>query len=94
MKNKMQRTALWAIVGALLLLPSGPMAAQQAPVTQGSEESPNELFVPAGKSVLVNSAQPIERVAVGFGDAAEALVISLQEVLVNGKAAGETTLII
>ena len=94
MKNKMQRTTLWAIVGALLLLPSGPMAAQQAPVTQGSEESPNELFVTAGKSVLVNSALPIERVAVGFGDAAEALVISPQEVLVNGKAAGETTLII
>lgn len=61
---------------------------------QSSEESPNELFVTAGKSVIVNSALPIERVSVGFGDAAEATAVGPTEVLVNGKAPGETSLII
>ncbi len=68
-----------------------PAAAQAAP---GSEESPNELFVTVGKSVIVNSSVPIERVSVGFGDVAEATVVAPTEVLVNGKAAGETSLII
>ncbi len=65
-----------------------------APVPQSSEESPNELFVTVGKSVIVNSAVPIERVSVGFGEAAEATAVGPTEVLVNGKAPGETSLII
>ena len=64
------------------------------PAAPSSSESPNELFVTVGKSVLVNSALPIERIAVGFGDFAEATAVSPQEVLVNGKAVGETSLII
>ncbi len=68
---------------------STPQAAQP-----GSEESPNELFVTVGKSVIVNSSLPIDRVSVGFGDAAEATAVGPREVLVNGKAPGETSLII
>ena len=37
---------------------------------------------------------PIERASVGFGDVAEATAVGPMEVLVNGKAAGETSLII
>lgn len=69
-------------------------AAAQAAAAATAEESPNDLFVTVGKSVVVNSAQPIERVALGFGDFAEAQAISLQEVLVSGKAPGETSLIV
>jgi pilus assembly protein CpaC len=47
-----------------------------------------------GKSVLVDCAQPIQRVAVGIGDIAEATAISPTEIMVDGKAAGETSLII
>jgi len=65
-----------------------------APAPQTTEESPNDLFVNVGKSVIVNSDQPIQRVAIGFGDIAEATAVGPQEVLVNGKAAGETSLII
>ena len=64
------------------------------PAPSSSSDSPNELFVTVGKSVLVNSALPIERIAVGYGDFAEATAVSPQEVLVNGKAVGETSLII
>ncbi len=47
-----------------------------------------------GQSVLVDSAHPIQRISVGLGDVAEATAMSPTEVLVNGKAPGETSLII
>lgn len=53
-----------------------------------------ELAVTVGKSVLVDSPQTIERVAVSNGDLAEAVVISPHEIMVNGRAPGETSLII
>jgi pilus assembly protein CpaC len=72
---------------------AGQSPAAQTP-SQNSEESPNELFVTVGKSVIVSSASPIERVSVGFGDVAEATAVGPKEVLVNGKAPGQTSLII
>ncbi len=47
-----------------------------------------------GKSVLVDCAEPIQRVAVGLGDVAEATAISPTEIMIDGKAPGETSLII
>jgi pilus assembly protein CpaC len=81
---------------------AGPaVRAQSAPATQPPaaaettyEDSTNELSVTVGKSVLVDCAQPIQRVAVGIGDIAEATAISPTEIMVDGKAAGETSLII
>lgn len=57
-------------------------------------QTPNELFVNVGNSLLVDSATPIERVSVGFGDVAEATAVGPTEVLVNGKTPGQTSLII
>ena len=97
------RSAIAVIVSSCLLVflltsdalamqqPTQPPASQAG--RQGAEESPNELFVTVGKSVIVNSSVPIERASVGFGDVAEATAVSM-EVFVNGKAAGETSLII
>ncbi len=61
---------------------------------QATEASPNDLFVNVGKSVIIDSSLPIQRVSVGFGDVAEATAVGPQEVLVNGKAPGQTSLII
>jgi pilus assembly protein CpaC len=47
-----------------------------------------------GKSVLLDCAHPVERVAVGLGGIAEAMAISPVEIMVNGKAPGETSLIL
>lgn len=71
-------------------------AAQPAPAQNAgaANESPNDLFVNVGKSVLVDSALRIERVSVGFGEVAEASAVGPTEVLVNGKAPGQTSLII
>jgi pilus assembly protein CpaC len=61
---------------------------------QPPAESPNDLTIVAGKSALVSSEKPIERISVGFGDIAEATAVSPTEVLVNAKAPGSTSLII
>jgi pilus assembly protein CpaC len=61
---------------------------------QAAPQSSRELVLTVGKSLIVSSAADIERVAVGFGDFAEARAIGLREVLLDGKAPGETSLII
>lgn len=58
------------------------------------QDTANQLFVAVGKSVLVDSAHAIQRVAIGSGDIAEASATSPTEVMVVGKAPGETSLII
>ena len=70
--------------------------APSSPQSNGTrfEDSTNELSVAVGKAVLVDCAQPIQRVAVGQADIAEATAISPTEIMVNGKAEGETSLII
>jgi pilus assembly protein CpaC len=62
--------------------------------TQPAPSAARELTLTVGKSLVVNSAAPIDRVAVGFGDIAEARAVGPQEVLLNGKAPGETSLIL
>jgi pilus assembly protein CpaC len=75
------------------MLPKLPAAAQ-AQSAAASEETENELFVTVGKSVIVSSAAPIQRVAMGFGEVAEASAVGPREVLVSGKAVGSTSLIV
>jgi pilus assembly protein CpaC len=83
------RASALVVIGSLLASSfAGATEAQQ------QRESSNDLFVNVGKSVIVNSSLPIERVSVGFGEVAEATAVGPQEVLVNGKAPGETSLII
>ncbi|HEX4284650.1 MAG TPA: pilus assembly protein N-terminal domain-containing protein [Terracidiphilus sp.] len=59
-----------------------------------SQDSANDLSVTVGKSVVLDLARPITRIVVGLGDFAEATAVSPTQVLVNGKGAGETTLIL
>jgi len=69
-----------------------PLAQQQTQVA--SQDLANELFVTVGQSVLVDTTQPITRVAMGLGDIAEATATTPTEVMVDGKAPGTTSLII
>jgi len=71
-----------------------PPAANPPSQAPAEAQTPNELFVNVGNSLIVDSATPIERVSVGFGDIAEATAVGPTEVLVNGKAPGQTSLII
>jgi len=74
------------------LQPQTSPAPAQTPVSV--QDSTNELYVAVGKTVLVDLAKPIARVAIGLGDIAEAQATSRTEIMVNGKAPGETSLII
>jgi pilus assembly protein CpaC len=71
--------------------PAQPIAPPAAPSLQ---DSANELSVAVGKTVLVDTALPIKRVALGLGEIAEVDATSPTEIMVSGKAPGETSLII
>src|SRR6266542_3215121 len=69
----------------------GPSA---APPQETSGLVTKELTVTVGKSLIVDSPVNIQRVSVANADLADAVAITPKELVVNGKAPGETTLII
>lgn len=83
-------------VGALSLfiLLSVSVLAAQKPVQISGEDSTNDLAIAVGKTVLINVAQPIQRVAIGAKEIAEVVATSPTEVMINGKSAGQTSLIL
>ena len=56
--------------------------------------TPVDLAVAVGKSIILDTAADLRRVAVANGDLAEALAVNPREVLINGKAPGETSVIL
>jgi pilus assembly protein CpaC len=77
-----------------------PAAAKQAAPApervagQASATGPAKLVVTIGKSLIIDSPLKIERISVANGDLAEAVAVKPNEILINGKAAGETSLIV
>ena len=69
-----------------------PPAPQPAPAS--SQDSANDLYVAVGKTVLVDTAKPIKRIAIGSADIAETPAINRTAIMVSGKTVGETSLII
>ena len=76
----------------ILLVVTAVVFAQDNATNQATAS--RELSVTVGKSVLVDSPQIIERISVANGDLAEAVAITPREILINGKAPGETSLIV
>jgi len=75
-------------------VPASIMASRQDTSGNAWQEAPSNLSVIAGKSILIDCAQPVERVSVGLGDFAQATAITPSEIMLNGKTPGETSLII
>lgn len=69
---------------------------QSAANNQPSNESvaPSDLNVGISKSIILENPVGVKRLAVTNPDVAEAVAVSKGEVIVNGKAAGDTTLVI
>ena len=63
-------------------------------VASPKEDYGNELSVMVGKSVVLDMAQPITRLLVSVSDFATAMAVSPTQVVVTGKAAGETSMIL
>jgi pilus assembly protein CpaC len=81
-----------AICAEMTLLAQTPAP---APAAQGaSRDTANDLSIIVGKSALVDFNKPVVRVAVGLGDVAEATAVSPNEVMINGRAPGNTSLIV
>jgi pilus assembly protein CpaC len=81
---------LAAPAGMLCLLaglPGGLCAAEM----QGQSAS---LVVTVGKSMVLDNPMNIQRISLANGDLAEAVAVNPREVLINGKAPGETSLVI
>ncbi|HEV2132829.1 MAG TPA: pilus assembly protein N-terminal domain-containing protein [Terracidiphilus sp.] len=73
---------------------SEPNAAPLPPSPSTFHDSTNDLYLTVGKTVLVDCQYPVTRVATGLGDVAVANVVSSTEIMVDGRAAGQTSLII
>jgi len=78
--------------GAGLRAQTSPSPSQPAGVS--TQDSANDLSVAVGKTVLVDIAFPIKRIANNMGEIADVHATSPTEVMVQGKAPGETSLII
>lgn len=83
--------AMFLCAGAGLQAQTSPSPADS---TNASQDSANDLSVAVGKTVLVDTTWPIKRVAIGTGEIAEVHGTSPTEIMVNGKAPGETSLIV
>ncbi|MFN8008931.1 MAG: type II and III secretion system protein family protein [Terriglobia bacterium] len=89
----MIQTSCFLAISAWLLLNLSGFAQTGASQKPQVSEVP-QLTVIASKSVIVNTAEPIERVAVTNTEIADALVISPQQVMINGKSPGIVSLIL
>ena len=78
--------------GAAVLAQAPPPGTQPAAAT--SQDSTNDLSLAVGKSVVLDLARPVTRIVVGLGDYAMAQAVSPTQILLSGKAPGETSLII
>ena len=97
-------TAISCLASMLILFAVQSSWAQADPSTaaapaaqtgaSSNQDSANDLNVGVGKTVLVDTAQPIKRLAVGLGEIAQASAVSPTEIMVNGKTAGQTSLIL
>lgn len=88
------RTRVWLadilILAALVLCASVLRAAQNEP-----DNTPTEhIYVGSGMTHLLDMTMNIERVSVAAPDIVEAVPVSARSVMVNGKAPGETSLVL
>jgi pilus assembly protein CpaC len=71
-----------------------PSAAPDQTRASGPAGTLGKLVVTVGKSLIIDSPLDIRRLSVANGDLAEAVAVNSKEVLLNGKAPGDTSLII
>jgi pilus assembly protein CpaC len=81
---------------AVALSGADSVPANQEPAAGGAAHSGIEgkLVATVGKSLIIDSPLKIEKISVANGDLVEAVAINPQEVLINGKLPGETSLIV
>src|SRR5690348_6055437 len=72
---------------SLILVCGLLLSAQSAP-------SPSDLFVGVNQSTIIENAAGVKRISIATPEIAEAVAVSKTEILINGKTAGETSLVV
>ena len=94
---RLRQIACILLAAAFVWLLSGrPVGAAEIgpPAQQDNVSGPAKLTVTVGKSLIIDSPLNIQRVSVANGELVEAVAVNPKEVLLNGKGAGETSLIV
>lgn len=73
---------------------ANPASVRGAALAADSESQPNIMRVLAGKSLIVDLKSEAKRVSVANPEIAEVLVVTPRQVMINGLAEGETSIII
>jgi pilus assembly protein CpaC len=88
----------WISAFFLAFCAGARLHAQTPPPSQpagvASQDSANDLSVAVGKTVLIDCAWPIKRIANNLSEVADVHPTSPTEIMVQGKTAGETSLIV
>jgi pilus assembly protein CpaC len=79
------------LLAGLLICASALRAAQANP---GEQSGPEQILVGTGKTRLLDLPVNIERVSVAAPETAEAVPVSARALMINGKAPGETSLVV
>jgi len=87
-------SALSFVLCAGMGLRAQSSASPSQPTSVSTQDSANDLSVAVGKTVLVDIAWPIKRIANNMAEIADVHATSPTEVMVQGKTPGETSLII
>ena len=95
----MRRLYIAGVVVAAFWLSDAPVSrasGDENPKQQGVTLAggPGKLVVTVGKSLIIDSPTKIQRISVANGELIEAVAVNPKEVLINGKAPGETSLIV
>jgi len=89
-KKAVLRIALSSVLLAAVVGGQSPSVSD----SKGSVKSDSNLTVTVNKSIVLEHSSNIRRISVSSADLAEAVAVSSTEVLVNGKAPGDTTLLL
>jgi pilus assembly protein CpaC len=85
---------LVAVLGTCCLAQTAPEASAAEPGPDTAAAQNGKLTVTVGKSLIIDSPLNIQRISVANGDLIEAVAVGPREVLINGKAPGETSLVV
>ncbi len=96
----MRRRLLTAAVGLAIVAVTGSLLRATTPQDKPASQEPKRpgvdgnLSVTVGMSMIIDSPAPVVKLSIANGDLAEAVAITPKEILINGKAPGETSLIV
>ncbi len=82
-------TTRFALLAAPLLWMALPSTEAVA-----ADVAPHDLVVTVGKSLILDTPGDLQRISIANGDVAEAVAVNPREVLINGKAAGGTSVVL